>query len=95
MLDDLTQEQWIGWLNYFCQDPWDEQRKDDRNAVGSLWAIAPYVTGDDLKLPGFRGPEYEPDAEQNIDDSIARIEALKKRVLNGELNRKTSDPANS
>jgi hypothetical protein len=94
MLADLTHEEWCDWLNAFQQDPWDEARKDDRNAVNALWGIGPYITDDEIKLPGFRGPEYKNDAD-DIDAALERIKATqKKRALSGELNSKTSDPAN-
>lgn len=93
MLDDLTHEQWFGWLNYFSQDPWDEKRQDDRNQVACLWSVAPHIQSDDFTPPGFNGPEYSNSEETKFEESVARIEALKKRVLNGQLNRKTSNHA--
>lgn len=95
MLADLTYEEWQGWLQCFCEDPWDEHRKDDRSAAATLAGLSPYMDGD-FKAPGFRGPEYsaENDGNEAIDSAVARIEALKKRKLDGKLNRKTSDTAN-
>jgi hypothetical protein len=96
MLGDMTHEEWTDWLNAFQQDPWDEARKDDRNAVNALWGIAPYLKEDDLKLPGFHGPEYsaEKDNDEAFTASVARLKAAKQRYLDGQLHSKTSDPAN-
>jgi hypothetical protein len=99
MIDDLTHEQWCGWLNYFRNDPWDEERKDDRNAVNVLWSVAPHIHSDEeLKLPGFTGPEYSAERPDDFSASVARVNALMKRLaqkqLDGQLNSKTSDPAN-
>ena len=93
MLADLTAEQWFGWLDCFTQDPWDEQRKDDRNAVNALWSIAPYA-GEDHTPPGFNGPSYKSETEENAGESWERLKALKKKIIDGKLNSKTSDPAN-
>lgn len=93
MLDDLTIEEWTGWLAAFSQDPWDERRKDDRNAVACMWAVSPYVNDDSFTPPGFVGPGYASGTEENVSESWDRLQALKKRVLNGELNRKTCNPS--
>jgi hypothetical protein len=95
MLGDLTLEEWHDWLSAFRQDPWDERRKDDRNAVLAMWTVTPHLDSDEWKPPGFIGPEYsaEQDSTESTQASIARIEELKrKRQLNGQLNRTTSNP---
>lgn len=94
MLDDLTHEQWCDWLNYFRQDPWDETRKDNRLAVAALWSLKPYLP-EDAEVPGFDGPGYSNGKEDDIGESWKRIKATEKKVLSGQLNRKTSDPPNS
>lgn len=92
MLDDLTHEEWHDWLTAFRQNPWDQQRLDDRNQVACLWGISPYTNADEFTPPGFNGPEYSNSEETKFDESVARLKALKNRVLNGELNRKTCNP---
>ncbi len=92
MFADLTFEEWIGWLKAFRQEPWDEQRKDDRNAVNCIWGVAVHIESEDL--PGFRGPNYEQQQTEDIGESIARINALKKKILDGKQHSKTSDPSN-
>lgn len=94
MLEDLTQEEWCGWLTAFYQSPWDQQRLDDRNAVACLWSVSPYIEDEAFKAPGFIGPEYKSDKEENTGESWERLQKLKQRVLNGEFNRKISDPTN-
>lgn len=91
MLDDLTHEQWIGWQNYFAQDPWDEKRKDDRSAVAALWGLKPYLENDS-EMPGFDGPGYSSSKEDTTGESWARLQEMKRKY--GQLNRKTSDPPN-
>lgn len=95
MFDVLTWEEWNDHLMAFIEDPDDEQRKDDRSAVNALWSIAPYAGGDEeIKLPGFNGPEYKNDAD-DIEAAVARVkDTQRKRTLDGKLNSKTSDPAN-
>lgn len=92
MLDDLTHEEWTDWLRAFRQNPWDQQRLDDRNQVACLWAIAPYITSDEFTPPGFNGPEYSNSEETQFEESRARIEALKKRILDGKQHRQTRNP---
>jgi len=95
MLADLTPEQWEGWLNYFENDPWGEERNDQRNAVNSLWSAAALcLGGEGVTLPGFFGPEYTSEQEENVGEAWKRIQAQKQRVLDGKLNSKTSNPAN-
>jgi hypothetical protein len=92
MLDDLTHEEWQGHLRAFRQDPWDEQRKDDRNAVNCMWTVGPHINNEDLELPGFNGPTYENKA-QDTSESWKRLQEMKRKIQSGELNRKTSNPA--
>lgn len=91
MFEHMTWSEWQEQLAAFNQDPDDEQRKDDRNAVNAIWSIAPHLG--DVELPGFTGPEYENDKAAGFDESRKRIEEVKKRVLDGKFNRKTGDPA--
>lgn len=93
MLDDLTHEQWCDWLNYFRQDPWDETRKDNRMAVAALWSVKPYLE-EGAVVPGFDGPSYSSEVEDDTGESWKRLQAAKTKLINGELNRKTGDPPN-
>lgn len=92
MLADLTEEQWLGWIDYFNHDPWNERRSDARSAVNAVWSLAPYIeqgTG----LPGFDGPEYSERREDDLAASWARLKETAEKY-NGKLNRKTSDSPN-
>jgi hypothetical protein len=91
MLDDLTQEQWAGWVNYFEQDPWDEKRKDDRSAVNSIWSLKPHLE-EGTEMPGFDGPGYSSEKEDDTAASWKRIKETAAKVTNGQLNRKTRNP---
>jgi hypothetical protein len=92
MLEDLTHDQWMGWLNYFIQDPWDEKRKDDRSAVNAIWSIRPHLE-EGADVPGFDGPAYSANKE-DPDASWERLKEMKRKFLSGQLNSKTSDPTN-
>lgn len=87
MLADLTHEEFCNWLECFRQNPWDERRKDDRNAVAAMWGLVPHINDDaDFTPPGFIGPEYTPekDSDDSFRASVARLEALKrKKQLDG------------
>lgn len=101
MFEHLSFEDWSEHLAAFIQDPDDEQRKDDRNAVNALWSIGPYITEGDIELPGFIGPGYSNEKVDDLDASLARIEDTKRKYIakqkklleDGKLNRQTSDPA--
>jgi hypothetical protein len=87
MLDELTFEEYSDWLEGFKQDPWDEQRKDDRSAVQVIWLLRPHAGDGDMELPSFYGPNYSPEEESGtqLEQSIARIEAVRrKHQLNGK-----------
>jgi hypothetical protein len=92
MLEDLTNEEFEGWLTAFRQCPWDEHRKDDRSAVNAMWS-SPHLP-DDTPLPGFEGPSYSNSKEEDTSESWKRLQAMKRKHLSGQLNRKTSDPPN-
>lgn len=92
MLDDLTFEEWHGHLEAFRQEPWDEQRKDDRNAVAAIWSVSPYLEPD-TEMPGFVGPEYSNTKSDDLEAGMKRLEATKAKYLSGQLNRKTRNPA--
>lgn len=96
MLEEMPYHEWRDWLQVFEEDPWDERRKDDRNIVAVMWGLSPHISDSDYEPPGFYGPDYSAEKERStqLDESIARIEALKKkRQLNGQLDSKTRDHA--
>lgn len=92
MLDDLTHDEWLDWLNCFRQDPWDEKRKDDRSAVNAIWSLR-QILADDFEMPGFDGPDYTT-KEDDTGESWKRLQAAKAKFLSGQLNRKTGDTPN-
>lgn len=93
MLEDLTEEEFAGWWQYYQEDPWDEARQDRRSAVNTLWHLAPYLKQEDfpnLEYPYFEPEETPEELEGRIEIITEAAEALKAKWQQASQNSPSS-----
>lgn len=92
MLDEMTPGDLFGWQRYYIEEPWGEQRADQRAAAQALWNTAPYA-GEGANLPNLTYP-YWVDETAEFEKTVKAIEERKKAILDGHKHRKAGNSPN-
>jgi hypothetical protein len=84
MLADLTPEEYEGWQIAYQQDPWGEERTDQRNAVTFLWnSWRPSYEGEKPNLPNLFFPYWET-KEQKVESEVEAYQRLKQQGIEAQ-----------
>ena len=76
MLEAMTAEQFMRWEKYYEQEPWGENRADQREAANTLYGLAPWLPVTAM-LPDLHYPYFEDDSPEAL--------ATRMRTMDGQI----------
>ena len=84
MHEDLTAEEYEGWLLAYQQDPWGPARDDSRAFVNVLWTRwHPQYEGEEPNLPDPHYP-YWKTSEQKVESEVEAYQRLKQQGIEAQ-----------
>jgi hypothetical protein len=74
MLEAMTAEQFMRWELFYGEEPWGEEREDQRQAANTIYGLAPYMQAG-AQLPDLTYPYFEDSSPESLAKRMRTMDA--------------------
>lgn len=79
MLSEIDAREFSQWVKYAEEEPFGEDRQDQRTAAQTMWLLTPYGGGSE-SLPSLFYP-YFTDQTEELEKQVAKLKEVEKKWL--------------